>query len=114
MVIKEGPAEDFEISESIAELFLFASTASDENKVDTSLDQYIERMNAGEEKIYYSIADTYEAAVNSPHIEHLKADGTEVLLLTDRIDEWLMTTLMQFKGKTLINVAKEELEEDCK
>ena len=63
---------------------------------------------------YYSIADTYEAAVNSPHIEHLKANGTEVLLLTDRIDEWLMSTLMQFKGKTLINVAKEELEEGAK
>jgi molecular chaperone HtpG len=114
LVIKEGPAEDYENSESIAELFLFASTASDENKLDTSLDQYIERMNGDEEKIYYSIADTYEAAVNSPHIEHLKANGTEVLLLTDRIDEWLMSTLMQFKGKTLINVAKEEVEEGTK
>jgi molecular chaperone HtpG len=114
LVIKEGPAEDYENSESIAELFLFASTASDENKVDTTFDQYIERMNGDEEKIYYSIADTYEAAVNSPHIEHLKANGTEVLLLTDRIDEWIMSTLMQFKGKTLINVAKEELEEGTK
>jgi molecular chaperone HtpG len=113
-VIKEGPAEDYENSESIAELFLFASTASDGSKVDTTLDQYIERMSDEEEKIYYSIADTYEAAANSPHIEHLKANGTEVLLLTDRIDEWLMSTLMQFKGKTLVNVAKEELEEGAK
>ena len=71
-------------------------------------------MADGEEKIYYSIADTYEAAANSPHIEHLKANETEVLLLTDRIDEWLMSTLMQFKGKALINVAKEELEESAK
>ena len=68
-------------------------------------------MKDGEEKIYYSIADTFEAAANSPHIEHLKENGTEVLLLTDRIDEWLMSTLMQFKGKTLVNVAKEELDE---
>ena len=114
LVIKEGPAEDYENSESIAELFLFASTASEENQVDTTMDQYIERMNSDEEKIYYSIADTYEAAANSPHIEHLKANGTEVLLLTDRIDEWLMSTLMQFKGKTLVNVAKEEIEEGAK
>ena len=114
LVIKEGPAEDYENSESIAELFLFTSSASNENTPDTTLDHYIERMVDGEEKIYYSIADTYEAAANSPHIEHLKANGTEVLLLTDRIDEWLMSTLMQFKGKTLINVAKEELEESAK
>ena len=114
LVIKEGPAEDYENSESIAELFLFASTASEGNKVDTTLDQYIERMNGDDNKIYYSIADTYEAAANSPHIEHLKAKETEVLLLTDRIDEWLMSTLMQFKGKELVNVAKEELDESAK
>jgi len=114
LVIKEGPAEDYENSESIAELFLFASTASQGNKVDTTLDQYIERMNGDDNKIYYSIADTYEAAANSPHIEHLKAKETEVLLLTDRIDEWLMSTLMQFKGKELVNVAKEELDESAK
>mgnify|MGYP001402630369 FL=1 len=114
LVIKEGPAEDYENSESIAELFLFASSASKDNTSDTTFDQYIERMADGEEKIYYSIADTYEAAANSPHIEHLKANETEVLLLTDRIDEWLMSTLMQFKGKALINVAKEEIEESAK
>ena len=114
LVIKEGPAEDYENSESIAELFLFASSASKDNTSDTTFDQYIERMADGEEKIYYSIADTYEAAANSPHIEHLKANETEVLLLTDRIDEWLMSTLMQFKGKALINVAKEEFEESTK
>jgi len=111
LVVKEGPAEDYENSESIAELFLFASTASGSSDLNTSFDQYIERMKDGEEKIYYSIADSFEAAANSPHIEHLKVNGTEVLLLTDRIDEWLMSTLMQFKGKTLVNVAKEELDE---
>ena len=114
LVIKEGPAEDYENSESISELFLFASSASNDNTPNTTFDQYIDRMADGEEKIYYSIADTYEAAANSPHIEHLKANETEVLLLTDRIDEWLMSTLMQFKGKALINVAKEELEESAK
>ena len=109
LVIKEGPAEDYENSESIAELFLFSSTASESNDLNTTFDQYIERMKKGEDKIYYSIADSYEAAANSPHIEHLKTENTEVLLLTDRIDEWLMSTLMQFKGKNLVNVAKEEL-----
>ena len=111
LVIKEGPAEDYENSESIAELFLFASSLSDSHQLDTTLDQYVGRLKDGEDKIYYSIADSYEAAANSPHIEHLKANDTEVLLLTDRIDEWLMSTLMQFKGKTLVNVAKEELDE---
>jgi molecular chaperone HtpG len=100
LVIKEGPAEDYENAESIAELFLFASTANDGSNVETTLDQYIERMNADDEKIYYSIADTYEAAANSPHIEHLKANDTEVL--------------MQYKGKSLINIAKEELDESAK
>ena len=114
LVIKEGPAEDYENSESIAELFLFSSTASDENDLNTNFDQYIERMNDDSDKIYYSIADTFEAASNSPHIENLKANGTEVLLLTDRIDEWLMSTLMQFKGKELVNVAKEELDKGAK
>ena len=108
LVIKEGPAEDYENSESMAELFLFSSTASESNDLNTTFDQYISRMKKGEDKIYYSIADSYEAAANSPHIEHLKTEGTEVLLLTDRIDEWLMSTLMQFKGKNLVNVAKEE------
>ena len=114
LVIKEGPAEDFENAESIAELFMFASTASENNDTDTTFDQYIERMSGEDEKIYFSIADSYEAAANSPHIEHLKASGTEVLLLTDRIDEWLMSTLMQFKGKTLVNIAKEELDSEAK
>ena len=114
LVIKEGPAEDYENAESIAELFMFASTASENNNIDTTFDQYIERMSGEDEKIYFSIADSYEAAANSPHIEHLKASGTEVLLLTDRIDEWLMSTLMQFKGKTLVNIAKEELDSEVK
>jgi molecular chaperone HtpG len=73
----------------------------------TDLDSYIERANDDQDKIYYCVADTYEAAVNSPHIEGLKADKKEVLLLTDRIDEWLMATLMNFKGKELVNVAKD-------
>ena len=68
LVIKEGPAEDYENSESIAELFLFASSRSGTSEIDTTLSQYIDRMKEGDEKIYYSIADSYEAAANSPHI----------------------------------------------
>ena len=107
LVLKEGPAEDFENKELIASLMLFSSTHSSDSSNTTDLDSYIERANDDQDKIYYCVADTYEAAANSPHIEGLKADKKEVLLLTDRIDEWLMATLMNFKGKELINVAKD-------
>ena len=107
LVLKEGPAEDFENKELIASLMLFPSTHSKDSSDITDLDSYIERVNDDQDKIYYCVADTYEAAANSPHIEGLKSDKKEVLLLTDRIDEWLMATLMNFKGKELINVAKD-------
>ena len=109
LVIKEGPAEDYENSESIAELFLFASSRSGTSELDTTLSQYIDRMKEGDEKIYYSIADSYEAAANSPHIEHLKADDTEVLLLTDRIDEWLMSTLDAIQGQNIGQCCKRRI-----
>jgi molecular chaperone HtpG len=109
LVLKEGTAEDFENKESIASLFLFSSTNTTTNDIDQSLDNYIERMSEDQEKIYYCVADTYEAAANSPHIEGLKSKGTEVLLLTDRIDEWVMTGLMEYKGKEIVNVAKEDV-----
>ena len=69
-------------------------------------------MQSDQEHIYFCVADTYEAAVNSPHIEKLKAKGIEVLLLTDRIDEWLMTSIHEYNGKQLVNVAKEEVSKD--
>ena len=106
LVLKEGPAEDFENKESIAELMLFATSNKVTHEVDQSLDDYISRMPTDQKVIYYCVADTFEGALNSPHLESLKSKNTEVLLLTDRIDEWLMSTLFEFKGKSFINVAK--------
>ena len=106
LVLKEGPAEDFENKESIAELLLFATSNKEIHEVDQTLDDYISRMPSDQKGIYYCVADTFEGALNSPHLESLKSKNTEVLLLTDRIDEWLMSTLFEFKGKSFINVAK--------
>ena len=112
LVLKEGPAEDHENKEAIASLMLFASTYSNVNSVNQSLDDYVGRMKSDQDKIYFCVADTYEAAVNSPHIEGLKSKGLEVVLLTDRIDEWLMAGLMEYQGKELVNAAKEGIENE--
>jgi molecular chaperone HtpG len=112
LVLKEGTAEDFENKELISSLLLFSSTFSGKEIPENTLDDYISRMVEGDDKIYYCVADTYQAAANSPHIEGLKSKGKEVLLLTDRIDEWLMTGLMEYKGKELVNVAKEEIDQE--
>ena len=112
LVLKEGPAEDHENKEAIASLMLFASTYSNVNSVNQSLDYYVGRMKSDQDKIYFCVADTYEAAVNSPHIEGLKSKGLEVILLTDRIDEWLMAGLMEYQGKELVNAAKEGIENE--
>ena len=106
LVLKEGPAEDFEHKEAIAELLLFATSNKETHEVDQTLDDYISRMPSDQKDIYYCVADTFAGALNSPHLESLKSKNTEVLLLTDRIDEWLMSTLFEFKGKSFINVAK--------
>ena len=106
LVLKEGPAEDFENKELISSLILFNSSSHDSNEFST-LDTYIEKMDDSQEHIYFCVADTFEAASNSPHIEKLKSKGIEVLLMTDRIDEWLMTSIYEYKGKQLINVSKE-------
>ena len=106
LVLKEGPAEDFEHKEAIAELLLFATSNKESHEVDQTLDDYISRMPSDQKGIYYCVADTFEGALNSPHLESLKSKNTEVLLLTDRIDEWLMSSLFEFKGKSFINVAK--------
>ncbi len=109
LVLKEGPAEDIENRELIASLMLFNSSNLSDSSKYTSLDSYVENMNESDDKIYFCIADTFEAATNSPHIEKLKSKNIEVLLLTDRIDEWLMTSIFEYKGKQLVNVSKESV-----
>lgn len=114
LVLKEGPAEDFDNKELIASLILFNSSNHTDMDILISLDEYIEKMQPEQDKIYFCVADTFEAAINSPHIEKLKSKEIEVLLLTDRIDEWLMTSIYEYKGKQLVNVAKEEISKENK
>ena len=109
LVLKEGPAEDIENRELIASLMLFNSSNLSDSSKYTSLDSYVENMNESDDRIYFCVADTFEAATNSPHIEKLKSKNIEVLLLTDRIDEWLMTSIFEYKGKQLVNVSKESV-----
>jgi len=111
MVLKEGPAEDFANKELIASLLRFSSTHTNEEKQVHSLDQYIERMKPNQEKIYYMAADTFNAARHSPHLELFKEKGVEVVLLYDRIDEWMMSHLSEYKGKTFQSVAQGALED---
>jgi len=109
-VVKEGPAEDFGNRERIAKLLRFASTRSEADRQDVSLDNYVARMKPGQDSIYYLIADSAAAARTSPHLEALKARDVEVLLLWDRIDEWLMQHLTEFDGRQLRNVSRGELD----
>jgi len=109
-VLKEGPAEDFANKEKIAGLLRFVSTKSEDNAENVSLDQYIERMPEKQEKIYYITADTLSAAKNSPHLEIFKKKDIEVLLLSDRVDEWLVSHLSDFKGKHMQSIAKGQLD----
>ena len=111
-VLKEGPGEDFANKEKIAKLLRFASTHQDSEVQNVSLDDYISRMKAEQEKIYYITADNYAAAKNSPHLEIFKDKGIEVLLLSDRVDEWLMSHLTEYEEKTFASVAKGELDLD--
>ena len=109
-VLKEGPAEDFTNREKIAKLLRFASTHSDSSAQTVTLDDYLARMKPEQEKIYYITAESYAAAKNSPHLELFKKKGIEVLLLSDRVDEWLMSHLTEYDGKPLVSVAKGELD----
>ncbi len=111
-VLKEGPGEDFTNKEKIAKLLRFASTHQDSDVQNVSLDDYISRMKAEQEKIYYITADNYAAAKNSPHLEIFKDKGIEVLLLSDRVDEWLMSHLTEYDEKSFASVAKGELDLD--
>lgn len=109
-VLKEGPAEDFANREKIAKLLRFATTYSSDTEQNQSLEDYVTRMKEGQEKIYYIAAENYNTAKNSPHLEVFRKKGIEVLLLTDRVDEWLMSHLSEFDGKSLQDVGKGELD----
>lgn len=105
-VLKEGAGEDFANKERIAKLLRFASTQSDTAEESVSLADYVARMKDGQEKIYYVTAETFTAAKNSPHLEIFRKKGIEVLLLSDRVDEWVTGHLTEFDGKPLQSVAK--------
>jgi len=109
-VMKEGPAEDQNNKEKVANLLRFATTQGDSEVQDQSLHDYIARMKEGQDKIYYVAADNYSTAKNSPHLEVFKQKDIEVLLLSDRIDEWLMSHLMEHEGKQLQDVTKGSLD----
>ncbi|YCI28216.1 molecular chaperone HtpG [Erwinia sp. PK3-005] len=106
LVLKEGPAEDHANQQAIAKLLRFATTSSEGAAQTVSLEEYVSRMVEGQEKIYYITADSYAAAKSSPHLELFRKKGIEVLLLSDRIDEWMMSYLTEFDGKTFQSVSK--------
>lgn len=109
-VLKEGPAEDSANKEKIAKLFRYASTNNDSDVEDVSLDDYISRMKEGQDKLYYITGDSYAAVKNSPHLELFKKKDIEVILMHDRVDEWMMSYLNEYDGKSFVNIAKGELD----
>jgi molecular chaperone HtpG len=109
-VLKEGPAEDFANREKIAGLLRFASTHGDGDEQAVSLADYIARMKEGQSKLYYLTGESFAQVRNSPHLEVFRKKGIEVLLLTDRIDEWLMGYLTEFDGKSFVDVARGDLD----
>ncbi len=109
-VIKEGPIEDHANKARIAKLLRFASTHADTDKQSVALEDYVSRMKEGQDKIYYVTADSFAAAKNSPHLEIFRKKGIEVILFSDRIDEWLVSNLDEFDGKHLQSVAKGDLD----
>ncbi|MCG6202364.1 molecular chaperone HtpG [Psychromonas antarctica] len=109
-VLKEGPAEDSKNKEKIAKLFRFSSTETDAIEQTVSLDAYISRMIEGQDKIYFITADSFNAAKNSPHLEVLRKKGIEVLLLSDRVDEWLLSHLPEYEGKVFTSVTQGDLD----
>ena len=109
-VLKEGPAEDFSNREKIAKLLRFTTTESKGEDQDQSLEGYVSRMQEGQDKIYYITAETPKAAANSPHLEVFNKKGIEVLLLSDRVDEWLMSHLNEFDGKQFADIGRGDLD----
>lgn len=110
LVLKEGVGEDFTNKDQVAGLLRFASTHSDSSEQAVSFADYIARMKDGQKAIYYVTADSYTAAKNSPHLELFNKKGIEVLLLSDRIDEWLLGHLTEFDGKPLQSITKSDLD----
>ena len=109
-VLKEGLPEDFSHRDRLARLLRFATTSRDNDEQVVSLAEYVSRMKPGQDKIYYITADSIAAAKHSPHLEIFKKKGVEVLLLHDRVDEWMIGGLTEFEGKSLQSVAKGELD----
>ena len=110
-VLKEGPAEDFANKEKISKLLRFSTTHTDSEEQDQSLEAYISRVQENQEKIYYVVAESFNTAKNSPHLEVFRKKGIEVLLLSDRVDDWLMNHLQEFDGKAFQDVARGELDQ---
>ena len=109
-VLKEGPGEDFANRERIAKLLRFASTHANDEQQNVTLDDYVARMKPGQDAIYFLVAENFATAKSSPHLEVLKQKGLEVLLLSDRVDEWLMDHLREFEGKKFRNVSRGDLD----
>lgn len=109
-VMKEGPAEDFSNKESIAKLLRFSSTHTDSETQEVSLEEYVSRMKKGQKKIYYITADSFTAAKNSPHLEVFRKKEIEVLILSERVDEWMVSHLTEFDGTQLQSVSKGDLD----
>jgi len=109
-VLKEGVAEDPANRERIAKLLRFSTTSTDSEEATVSLAEYVARMKEGQDRIYYVTADTFRAARNSPHLEMFRAKGVEVVLLHERIDEWLVANLHEFDGKPLASVARGDID----
>jgi molecular chaperone HtpG len=109
-VLKEGVGEDSGNREKLAKLLRFASTHGDTDEQNVSLSDYVARMKEGQDKIYYVTGDSFRAAKSSPHLEVFRKKGVEVLLMFDRVDEWLVAHLTEFEGKQLVSVAKGNLE----
>lgn len=110
LVLKEGVAEDYANRERIAKLLRFSSTREEKEDPSVSLADYISRMKEGQDKIYYITADSFAAARASPHLEIFRKKGVEVLLMHDRVDEWVVANLTEFEGRTLLSVAKGDLD----
>ncbi len=109
-VLKEGPAEDFGNREKIAGLFRFASTHDESGKPSVSLADYVARMRDGQDKLYYLVGESHVQLRNSPHLEVFRKKGIEVLLLSDRIDEWMMGYLREFDGKSFVDAGRGDLD----
>ncbi|MCG8369329.1 MAG: molecular chaperone HtpG, partial [Proteobacteria bacterium] len=109
-VLKEGAIEDFANKDKLAVLLRFASTHTGTDKQEQSLDDYVSRMQEAQDKIYYILADNHATAVASPHLEALRERGVEVLLLTDRIDAWLVDALGEYDGKALVDIGRSDLD----